>query len=210
MHVHSRQPTSSRQVGSCRTHTAGRVIYGRRSWAARALLAASMRAPGVSITCRRPPLLAWTCRSVVVTAACPRTSCTRKAALDVATSHLHSRWDAMDLYGSYPYWRRQAGPVMPLAVPGSFVATAFLAAWVVVTYFKMRPTSTAPAIQCVYPYTSRHPHERHCRSRRAEARRLEFVRGRSVRVLTTQEVECISRSRTIERWRAKHPGRWGP
>jgi predicted ArsR family transcriptional regulator len=41
-----------------------------------------------------------------------------------------------------------------------------------------------------------------------QARRLEFMRGRSVRVFTVKEVERITRSSVGERWRARHPGRW--
>jgi DNA-binding transcriptional MerR regulator len=40
------------------------------------------------------------------------------------------------------------------------------------------------------------------------ARRVELVRGRSVRGFTAKEVNRIARSKVRERWRAKHPGRW--
>ena len=38
---------------------------------------------------------------------------------------------------------------------------------------------------------------------------LALGKGKSVRAFTTKEVERILRSRTHERWRARHPGRWG-
>jgi len=42
-----------------------------------------------------------------------------------------------------------------------------------------------------------------------KARRVELARGKSVRAFTAREVERIAGSRARERWRAKHPGRWG-
>ena len=42
-----------------------------------------------------------------------------------------------------------------------------------------------------------------------KARRMELARGKSVRAFTAKEVECIARSSARERWRARHPGRWG-
>ena len=42
-----------------------------------------------------------------------------------------------------------------------------------------------------------------------KARRMELAQGKSVRAFTAKEVERIVRSRACERWRARHPGRWG-
>lgn len=42
-----------------------------------------------------------------------------------------------------------------------------------------------------------------------KAKRVDFGRGKSLRVYKAEELERIASSKPRERWGAKHPGRWG-